>query len=337
MNNKSSVLLIYTGGTIGMMQDTRSKQLVPLNFSHLYNQLPELKRLNIRIEFTTLGVPIDSSNMNPSVWIELANSIKKNYDKYDGFVILHGSDTMAYTASALSFLLENLSKPVILTGSQLPIGIIRTDGKENLITSIEIAGAKKITEVAIYFEFKLYRGNRTHKFSAEQFQAFQSPNYPVLAEAGVNLVYTNSKLLKKPKKKLVVHQNMNTDIVILKLFPGITSNVVNTILGIKGLKGIILETFGSGNASTEKWFLDSLKKAIQNNIVILNVTQCAVGFVKQGQYETSAVMKKIGVVGGNDITVEAALTKMMFLLGKKNPISQTQKLLSLNLRGEITQ
>ena len=334
-------MLIYTGGTIGMIEDSRSGELRSFDFSHLYNHLPELRKLNIEISATALRKPIDSSDMNPNVWIELVNIIEKNYSKQDGFVLLHGSDTMSYTASALSFLLENLSKPVILTGSQLPIGIIRTDGKENLITAIEIAGAKKngkhiVPEVAVYFEFKLYRGNRTHKISAEQFQAFQSPNYPVLAEAGVHLKFNESILLKANAKKLKVHKKLNSNIAILKIFPGITKIFVDSVLQADGIKAIILETFGSGNAPTDKWFLDSLKKAIDRGLIILNVTQCATGAVQQGKYQTSSGLRKIGVIGGGDLTTEAAVTKTMFLLGENLPTAKIKKMLSLSLRGEMT-
>ena len=341
MGNKNSVLLIYTGGTIGMIEDAKTHQLKPFDFTHLTDQIPELKKLAASLSTVSFERPIDSSNMHPDIWVELATLIEKNYDQYDGFVILHGSDTMAFTASALSFMLENLSKPVILTGSQLPIGIMRTDGKENLVTAIEIASASKnnkpiVSEVCIYFEYKLYRGNRTHKFNATQFNAFQSPNYPPLAEAGVQLNFNQSALAKSSNKKLKVHVRLNTNIAVLKIFPGITKNVVNAILNAKGLKGVILETFGSGNASTEKWFIDSLKKAISKGTVILNVSQCSAGKVQQGKYETSALLKKIGVIGGADITTEAAVTKMMFLLEKKISTTQLKSALEKSLSGEIT-
>ncbi len=339
--SKSKVLLIYTGGTIGMMQDVKTGQLKPFDFKHLTEQIPELNKFDIVLSSVSFEKPIDSSDMQPSVWIEIAKLIEKNYDKVDGFVILHGSDTMSFTASALSFMLENLSKPVILTGSQLPIGTIRTDGKENLITAIEIAASKEkkksiVSEVCIYFEFQLYRGNRTHKFNAEQFQAFQTSNYPVLAEAGVNLKYNKAALKKANTKKLKIHTSLNPNIAILKVFPGITPNVVEAIVNANGLKGIILETFGSGNASTQKWFIDSIKKAIDKGIVVLNVTQCNAGKVEQGKYATSAAFKKIGVIGGADITSEAAVAKLMFVLGSSSSKKEIEKSLKTDLRGEIT-
>lgn len=338
---KSSVLLIYTGGTIGMMQDVNSGELKPFDFKSLTKQIPELNKFDINLSSIAFQKPIDSSNMNPSVWIELASIIKSNYKDYDGFVILHGSDTMSFTASALSFMLENLSKPVILTGSQLPIGIIRTDGKENLITAIEIAGAQVngkpvVSEVCVYFEYKLYRGNRTFKYNSAHFDAFKSPNYPALAEAGVDIKYNLNALLKPNKKSLKVYTALENDIAILKLFPGISKKITSAILNTTGIKAIILETFGAGNASTEPWFIQELKQAIDRGIVILNITQCAEGSVIQGKYETSSQLKKIGVIGGSDLTFESAVTKLMFLLGQKLSSSQLKKSLQSNLRGELT-
>ncbi len=338
---KSKVLLIYTGGTIGMMADAKSGQLKPFDFKHLTEQIPELNKFDIELSSVSFEKPIDSSDMQPSVWVELAKVIERNYNKVDGFVILHGSDTMSFTASVLSFMLENLNKPVILTGSQLPIGTIRTDGKENLITAIEIAGAKEkgkaiITEVCIYFEYKLYRGNRTHKFNAEHFNAFQSANYPVLAEAGVYIKYNYSALRKGDTKKLKTHLVLHPEIAILKLFPGITKKVVTAILNTKDVKGVILETFGSGNASTEGWFINEIKGAIEKGIIVLNVTQCNAGAVVQGKYATSSELKKIGVISGNDITTEAAITKLMFLFGNSNNTKAIEKGLRTDLRGEIT-
>jgi L-asparaginase len=338
---RSKVLLIYTGGTIGMMQDAKSGQLKPFDFKHLSEQIPELNKFDVSLSAVSFGKPIDSSDMSPSVWIEIAETIKKNYDKHDGFVILHGSDTMSFTASALSFMLENLNKPVILTGSQLPIGTIRTDGKENLITAIEIAAAKEngkpvVSEVCIYFEYQLYRGNRTHKYNAEHFQAFQSPNYPILAEAGVHIKYNRSALKKGGAKKLNVQTKLNTDISILKMYPGISEHVVNAILGTKNLKALIIETFGAGNATTQQWFIDALKKAISKGITILNVTQCNAGKVEQGKYATSAAFNKIGVIGGSDITSEAAVAKLMYVLGTSTKQKDIEKLLKSDLRGEMT-
>lgn len=339
---KTSVLLIYTGGTIGMMQDAGTGELKPFDFKSLTLQIPELKKFDIELSSIAFKQPIDSSNMHPDVWVELAEIIYKNYKKHDGFVILHGSDTMSFTASALSFMLDGLSKPVVLTGSQLPIGMIRTDGKENLITAIEIAGSKQngkpiVNEVCIYFEYKLYRGNRTFKYNSAHFDAFKSPNYPVLAEAGVSIRYNHNALLKPSKKTLSIHTQLNNDIAVLKLFPGISKKITSAILKTNGVKAVILETFGAGNATTQDWFIEELKESIKRNIIILNITQCSEGQVIQGMYETSSQLKKIGVIGGADLTFESAVTKLMFLLGQKK-LSHTQlkSMLQTNLRGEMS-
>ncbi len=339
---KSKILLIYTGGTIGMMQDVKTGSLKPFDFKSLTNQVPELNKFDIDLSSIAFEKPIDSSNMHKDVWVKLANIIKDKYNSFNGFVILHGSDTMSFTASALSFMLENLSKPVILTGSQLPIGIIRTDGKENLITAIEIAGARKndkaiIQEVCIYFEYKLYRGNRTFKFNSEHFDAFKSPNYPFLAEAGVEIQYNERAFLKNNSKALKVHTELDNTILVLKLFPGLNEKMTSSLISTKGIKAIILETFGAGNATTQAWFVNELKNAIKRGVIIFNVTQCHEGGVVQGMYETSRQLKNIGVVSGHDITYESAVTKLMFLLGQKLPSNKVKQLLAKNLRGEITE
>ncbi|MCE3225835.1 MAG: 1-alkyl-2-acetylglycerophosphocholine esterase [Bacteroidetes bacterium] len=341
MSKKSSVLLIYTGGTIGMMQDARTNELRPFDFKALTQQIPELNKFDIGLSSIAFKNPIDSSNMHPLVWVEIAKTIRDNYNKFDGFVILHGSDTMSFTASALSFMLENLSKPVVLTGSQLPIGIIRTDGKENLITAIEIAAAKEkgkpiVSEVCIYFEYKLYRGNRTFKYNSAHFDAFKSPNYHALAEAGVNIQYNKSALLKPNSKALKVHTTLDNNILVLKMFPGINERITSAMLDSHGIKAILLETFGAGNCTTQEWFTKEIKKAIDKGIIVLNITQCLEGRVVQGMYETSSHLKKLGVVGGADLTFESAITKLMFLLGQKLGNAQIKKLLQTNLRGELT-
>jgi L-asparaginase len=343
MKKKPTVLLIYTGGTIGMIEDPVTGSLNPFDFDHLSDQVPELKKFDIEISATSFEKPIDSSDMRPDVWVKIATIIEDSYNDYDGFVILHGSDTMAFTASALSFMLENLGKPVILTGSQLPIGTIRTDGKENLITAIEIAASKIngkpiVPEVAIYFEYQLYRGNRTHKFNAEHFQAFQSANYPVLAQAGISIKYDYNAISPLPKEGnvLKVHKRFKTDIAILKLFPGINRTVIDAIASIPGLKAIILETFGAGNGPVDLHLFEALEKAIKRGVVVLNVTQCNSGNVKQGLYQTSSEFKKIGVIGGADITIEAAVTKLMFLLGQDYSAEVLKEQLQQSLRGEIT-
>lgn len=325
-----------------MMQDAKTGSLRPFDFKSLTKQVPELSRFNLDLHSVSFKHPIDSSNMHPRVWVELVTIIEKNYAHYDGFVVLHGSDTMAYTASALSFMLQNLSKPVILTGSQLPIGIIRTDGKENLITAIEIAAAKNkqgkalVPEVAIYFEYELFRGNRTFKYNSAHFDAFQSPNYPTLAEAGVDITYNHNYIQKASTKKLSVHKTLDNDIVVLNLFPGISKKITQSILNAEGVKAVVLHSFGAGNAPTDDWFIALLKQTIAKGIIIYNVTQCPEGHVIQGKYETSSTLQKIGVISGQDITLEAAITKLMFLLGQKLPLPKIKTQLAQNLRGEIT-
>jgi len=336
------ILLIYTGGTIGMVKDHITGALRAFNFDELLRHIPEINLLKCTISSISFKEPIDSSNMNTTNWVEISEIIEENYNMYDGFVVLHGSDTMSYTASAISFMFENLTKPVIFTGSQLPIGDLRTDAKENLITSIEIASTQEngkpiVSEVCLYFEYKLYRANRTTKINAEHFEAFTSPNFPPLGESGVHLKF-NKQLIYKPTeiKPLRVRKQLNNNVAILKIFPGITEIVVESILNSKGLKGIILETYGSGNAPTEKWFVDLLKRTIDKGVYIVNVTQCIGGSVLMGHYETSIELKKIGVICGYDITTESALAKLMYLLGENIPKNNFKSFFETQLRGEMS-
>ena len=336
------ILIIYTGGTIGMVEEPTTKMLQPFDFTHLTNQIPELTKFNIELDSIAIDNPVDSSNMNPVIWVALGRMIEQNYDDYDGFVILHGSDTMAYTASALSFVLENLSKPVILTGSQLPIGVIRTDGKENFLTAIEIAAARNenglpmVPEVAVYFEYKLYRGNRTHKFSAENFEAFDSPNYPVLAEAGVHIKYNQANIWTPTGLPLKVNQWFSDNVALLFLFPGISPKIVTAILEAPNIQGIVLKTFGSGNAPTYNWFLEAIQKSIDAGKFIYNVTQCHTGKVEQGRYETSMALLEMGVISSRDITTEAALSKLMYLTGANLDEDVIIDAMNTSLRGEMT-
>lgn len=335
------ILIIYTGGTIGMVRDKETGSLHPVNGQELHEHIPILDKLDYRIEFYSFDPLLDSSDMNPGHWIELVTVIEKNYGLYDGFVVLHGSDTMAYTASALSFMLENLNKPVILTGSQLPLGMIRSDGRENLVTAIEIAAAQEdetpiVPEVAIYFENKLLRGNRTFKYNAEHFEAFRSGNYPPLAEVGIHIKFNYNAILKPNFKTLKAHKDLDNNIVILKLFPGISREAVRSQLEIKGLKAVILETYGSGNAMTDPWFLEMIAETIKKGIIVLNVTQCKAGAVEMGKYQTSRELGHIGVYSGHDITAESAMAKLMYLLGAGMEKAEVEKFLQVSLRGEIT-
>jgi L-asparaginase len=336
-NNK--VLIVYTGGTIGMVQDENGS-LHPFALDRIYDAVPQLKSCQYGIDSDTLDNIIDSSNMTPSLWVDIANIIEREYERYDGFVVLHGTDTMAYTASALSFMFKNLAKPIVLTGSQLPLGMLRSDGRENIICALEIASTQQCTipEVCIFFENHLYRGNRSTKMSAANFDAFETYNYPSLAKAGINISFRDHLFLPMPTEPLVVRKEFDTRVAILKLFPGIGPDVVNAVLRSPNLQGVIIETYGSGNAPTDSWFISALEEAIRRGIIVMNVTQCKAGSVVMRQYAASCDMDRIGVIGGGDITIEAAITKLMFLLGNfpQNKDHVRQRL-SQSLRGEITE
>jgi L-asparaginase len=324
-----------------MVKDPLSGALQPFPFEDIYKLMPVLRNFDYTLHSISFDPLIDSSNVTPSFWVKLATLIEENYEAYDGFVVLHGTDTMAYSASMLSFMLENLNKPVIFTGSQLPMGVIRTDGRDNFINAIEIAAARHngrpmVPEVAIYFENKLMRGNRTNKYNAENFNAFLSGNYPPLATVGVHIRYNSELILKPGTDQLKVHKSLDNSVLILKLFPGIAEIVVKNALNIVGLKGVILETYGAGNAPTDEWFIAALEQAIARGIIIYNVTQCKGGAVDMGKYETSMKLGQIGVIGGSDITTESAIAKMMFLLGQGHKNGEIERLLQVSLRGELT-
>ena len=341
MSKQTNILLIYTGGTIGMVKDYESGALKAFNFKKLLKNIPELAQLDCNIDSVSFDKPIDSSNIDTTHWIHIAEIIEVHYESHDGFVVLHGSDTMSYSASALSYMLENLAKPVIFTGSQLPIGDLRTDAKENLITSIQIAalqekGKAVIQEVGLYFEYKLYRGNRTTKINAEHFEAFASMNYPPLVESGVHLkVYYENLMPKKRTKQLVVHHSLDNNVAILKLFPGFNASILHAVLETKNLKALVLETYGAGNAPTENWLISGLRAAIKKGLFIVNVTQCSGGSVLMGQYETSEQLKKLRIINGKDITTEAAITKLMYLLGGKITPKTFKTIFETPLRGEM--
>ncbi|MCX2740785.1 asparaginase [Pontibacter anaerobius] len=342
LHPEASILIVYTGGTVGMVFDEKEQHLVPFNFSQIVDQVPELRQFNYLLTVLSIEPAIDSSNVSVQDWLMLASLIEENYEKYDGFVVLHGTDTMAYSASALSYLLENLQKPVIFTGAQVPIGRIRTDARENLITALQIAATKKegrsiVPEVCIYFRNLLLRGNRAKKVESSHFDAFKSDNYPPLAETGIDIEYSFDNILPHPQQPFKVHHALNDNVAILKLFPGITPQVVKSILQAPGLQGVVLETFGSGNAPTMPWFLELLHDTLDRGILVLNVSQCDEGRVDQGRYETSKYLLNMGVVGGDDITTEAAISKLMYVLAQEQ-LSDQQRvaLVQQNLRGEIS-
>ena len=336
--------MIYTGGTIGMKQDPKDQTLKPFDFDQILEEVPELGKYALRIDSFTFDPLIDSSDVEPSMWQSLANLIRDRYEEYDGFVVLHGTDTMAYSASALSFMLENLAKPVVFTGSQLPIGVPRTDGKENLISAVEIAAAKDslghplVPEVCIFFDSQLLRGNRSTKVSSEEFRAFRSPNYPALAEAGINIKYNRRSILVPDSwaEPLMVSTDLDTSVSILKVHPGITRQVVRNILLGPETRAVILETYGSGNAPSSQWFVDIVKEAAGMGKVLMNVTQCMSGTVNMDIYATGKALEKAGVVSGRDITTEGALAKLFFLMGKSGDNEWVKARLGDNLKGEIS-
>lgn len=335
-----AILIIYTGGTFGMVSDEEGA-LKPFNFGRVIELIPELKSFELKLTVISFPEPIDSSNIGHKDWENMAQIISENYDQYGGFVILHGTDTMAYTSSALSFVLEGLNKPVILTGAQIPIGYIRSDARENLLTAIEIAAKREngvpiISEVCVYFNYYLLRGNRSQKIRSSTFAAFQSQNYPYLAESGIKIEFRNSYLMPHdPKAKLKIRNHFDDNVIILKMFPSINKQVIRSTFGIKGLKGIVLESYGSGNTMSEPWFIKLLSKAIDKGIVVFNVSQCSGGEVIQGQYETSKKLNEIGVIGGGDITTEAAITKLMFLLATEKTIEKVKEKLKIPIKGEM--
>ena len=342
MEKESAVLLLFTGGTISMSEDPTTGALRPIDFDRLLDYMPELKQTGIRIKSIPFLPFIDSSDVHPEIWKLLAKTIEENYNDFDGFVVLHGTDTMAYTASALSFMLENLSKPVIFTGAQLPIGMMRSDAKENMLTAIEIATAKEsgmsiVPEVCIFFEDTLFRGNRTTKKNAEHFNAFNSYNYPALAKAGVHIKYFRTYIhYPHPGTNLRVRTKIDQNVAILKLFPGITEQTVKAILNIPELKAVVLESFGAGNAPRRQWFYDALKEATDREIIIVNKSQCSTGSVEMGRYETSLNLVTAGLMSGFDCTTEAIVTKLMYLLGEYTSLDDVKHRLSESMCGEMT-
>ena len=339
----NKVLLIYTGGTIGMGRNPRTGALEPLDFNNLLDALPEFKQIATGVDIHLFSSPIDSSNVTPDDWSEMARVISEHYNDYDGFVILHGTDTMAYTASALSFMFENLTKPVILTGSQLPMGQLRTDGKENLITSLELAseygvdGHPMVPEVSIFFNGHLLRGNRSTKSSADEFHAFQTFNYPHLCDAGVDFVFHRHHILTPDySRPVITHYKMDSRVMVFSLFPGIREDMVRHMMSLDNLRGLVMRTFGSGNAPQAPWLLDILAEANRKGIIVVNVSQCEQGRVEMGRYETGYSLQEVGVISGYDSTVEAASTKLMHLLAKYEDTETVGMMMSCNLAGEIT-
>ncbi|MDU0371588.1 type I asparaginase [Hymenobacter endophyticus] len=338
---QTSILIIYTGGTVGMAYNKRG-ELVPMNFEQIRKKMPELRQLNMQVDVTNLGDPIDSSNVTAQDWLRLAALIEEKYAQYDGFVVLHGTDTMAYSAAALSFLLENLGKTVVFTGAQVPVGRIRTDARRNLVTALELAAARhpagtvRVPEVCLFFNDQLIRGNRAKKVESQQYNAFRSENYPPLAEAGIELEFNDEQIRPLPAAPLTVHQQLEENVTIVHLFPGLTEPMLRAQLEAPGLRGAVLLTYGAGNAPTAPWFLGTLRAATGRGVLLLNVSQCEEGRVMQGRYETSAYLTEMGVIGGADITVEAAIAKLMFVLSLNEKPDQLRHLLAQNLRGEIT-
>ena len=340
---RPKIMIIYTGGTIGMIENPETHALQPFDFTHRIDNVPKIKKLDYEINNIQFHPPIDSANMDPERWVEIARSIADNYADYDGFVVLHGTDTMAYTASALSFMLENLHKPVIITGSQLPIGEVRTDGEENLITALQIAAATDIDgepmvqEVAILFEDYLWRGNRSTKISADYFNAFKSNNYPYLAKIGLDIQFHKERLLRNhAHRPLKVQYNLDRNVMFLTIFPGITETTLRHLLATPGIKGIVMKSFGAGNAPTDRWFVDAIHDAVKRGIVIVNVTQCVNGGVNSERYMTGNAMSAAGVIRRNDITSEAALTKRMYLFGMGLTADEVKKYLNFSLCGEVS-